>query len=255
MDAVTTRRVVALGASNLTRGFQTVVATARAAWGHDVEVVAALGHGRSFGSESRVLARTIPGILQSGLWQELEALPPRPTKAIVTDIGNDILYGFTHTQILSWVEETVDRLKQFSDDIILAGLPRVGVNDISNARFLFFRSILFPRCRLSFADVAETAERVSEGVAAIAAARGLRFVRLKSDWYGVDPIHIRPSKWREAWQEIVCGDSPPAVGRLSRVEAFRLYLMRPQHQQVFGVECGAEQHGLQLPAGGRIWLY
>jgi hypothetical protein len=255
MAAALTKRVVALGASNLTRGFQTVVATSRAAWGPNVEVVAALGHGRSFGSESRVLARTIPGILQSGLWHELETLPPLPTKAIVTDIGNDILYGFSHTQILAWVEETVDRLKQFSDDIILAGLPRVGAHDISNAKFLFFRSILFPRCRLSFAQVADTAERVNEGVAAIAATRRLRFVRLKRDWYGIDPIHIRPSKWREAWQEIVCGDSWPSLGRLSRLEACRLYLMRPQHQQMFGVEFGAEQHGIQLPAGGRIWLY
>ena len=40
-------RVVAIGASNLTRGFQTVVATARTAWGPDVQLVAALGHGRS----------------------------------------------------------------------------------------------------------------------------------------------------------------------------------------------------------------
>jgi hypothetical protein len=42
-------RVVALGASNLTRGFQTIVSTARLVWGPDVEVLAALGHGRSYG--------------------------------------------------------------------------------------------------------------------------------------------------------------------------------------------------------------
>jgi len=255
MTAGTTTRVVALGASNLTRGFQTVVATARAEWGRDVELIAALGHGRSFGSESRVIARTIPGILQSGVWDHLERLPPAPTRAIISDVGNDILYGFSHTQILAWVEEVVDRLASFSDDIVLAGLPRVGAGDISNAKFLFFRSILFPRCRLSFAEVAGTAQRVNEGVATLAAARGLRFVPLKEAWYGVDPIHIRPSKWREAWQEIVCGDSRPALGRLSRSEALRLYLMRPQRQRVFGVEYGAEQHGFTLPAGGRIWLY
>jgi hypothetical protein len=255
MAARATRRVVALGASNLTRGFQTVVATARAEWGPDVEVIAALGHGRSFGSESRVIARTIPGILESGLWDQLESLPPAPTRAIVSDVGNDILYGFTHTQILTWVHEVVHRLARFSDDIVLAGLPRVGAGDISHAKFLFFRSILFPRCRLSFAEVAETAQRVNDGVAALAAARGLRFVPLKEEWYSVDPIHIRPSKWREAWQEIVCGESRPALGQLSRSEALRLYLMRPQHQRVLGFEYGAEQHGVALPAGGRIWLY
>jgi hypothetical protein len=98
-------RVVALGASNLTRGFQTVVATARAAWELDVEVVAALGHGRSYGSSSRLVVRTLPGILESGLWRQLEWSPQVPTRALVTDVGNDILYGFSAPQILGWVDE------------------------------------------------------------------------------------------------------------------------------------------------------
>ena len=56
-------RIVALGASNLTRGFQTLVSTARGAWGPYVEVLAALGHGRSYGAPSRLVFRTLPGIL------------------------------------------------------------------------------------------------------------------------------------------------------------------------------------------------
>jgi hypothetical protein len=86
-------RIVALGASNLTRGFQTVVATARSMAGPRAEVVAALGHGRSYGMASRLMVRTLPGILQSGLWHQLEVLPPAPTRALVTDVGNDVLYG------------------------------------------------------------------------------------------------------------------------------------------------------------------
>jgi hypothetical protein len=255
MSGSAMKRVVALGASNLTRGFQTVVATARAEWGADVEIVAALGHGRSFGSESRFVARRIPGILQSGLWQQLDREPRVPTLAIVSDVGNDILYGYSYQQILEWVEETVDRLAQYSDDIVVAGLPRVGATDISSARFLFFRSIFFPRCRLSFAEVAATAGRVSEGIEALAGARRFRFVHLKPEWYGVDPIHIRPSMWRPAWQEIVCGEARPALGPLSRAEALRLYLMRPQQQRLFGLDFGVEQQGLTLPAGGTVWLY
>src|SRR5262245_22793414 len=75
-------RVVALGASNLTLGFQNVVATARTAWGPGVEVVAALGHGRSYGANSTVVIRTLPGILQSGLWRKLESLPAATTRGL-----------------------------------------------------------------------------------------------------------------------------------------------------------------------------
>lgn len=248
-------RLVALGASNLTRGLHTVVATARAAWGADVELLAALGHGRSYGADSRFLVRTLPGILQSDLWRDLARLPRVPTRAIVSDVGNDILYGFSHARILAWVEEALDRLGEHADDIVLAGLPRVGVGDISERKFLFFRSVFFPRCRLSFAEVASTAARIGEGVAALAQLRKLRYVELREEWYGVDPIHFRPAAWREAWQEIVCGERSPELGRLSPIEALRLYCMRPQHQQVFGVEFGVEQHGVRLPSGGTVRLY
>src|SRR5947207_14876376 len=86
-------RVVALGASNLTRGLRIVVSTARQTWGPDIEIFGALGHGRSYGADSRVFVRRLPGILQSGLWRDLAARPPVPTRALVTDVGNDILYG------------------------------------------------------------------------------------------------------------------------------------------------------------------
>jgi hypothetical protein len=49
----TMTRIVALGASNLTRGFQTVVATARSMAGPRVEVVAALGHGQTPSTSGR----------------------------------------------------------------------------------------------------------------------------------------------------------------------------------------------------------
>ena len=52
-------RVVALGASNLTRGFATVVSSAQSAWGTRVEVMAALGHGRSYGARSQLVFRAL----------------------------------------------------------------------------------------------------------------------------------------------------------------------------------------------------
>src|SRR5262245_54573300 len=104
-------RIVALGASNLTRGLQTVVSTARGTWGPGVEVLAALGHGRSYGARSHFVFRGLPGILDSGLWGELESRPHVATRALITDVGNDILYGFSPEQTLEWVGEALRRLR------------------------------------------------------------------------------------------------------------------------------------------------
>jgi len=218
-------RVVALGASNLTRGFQTVVSTARAAWGPNVEIVAALGHGRSYGAHSRFVIRTLPGILQSGLWRHLESLSAAPTRALVTDVGNDILYGFSAQQTLAWTAEAVDR-----------------------------RSILIPSCRLSLGEILQTAEQVNDGLAALAAARSIQFLPLNPEWYTFDPIHIRPSHWRPAWQEIL-GSKSRAGRDGGRLEGLKLYFTPPERQWLFGMEQFTPQAGRQLPSGARVWLY
>ena len=245
-------RVVALGASNLTRGFQTVVATARTAWGPDVQVVAALGHGRSYGADSSFVVRRLPAILQSAIWQHLESTPAVPTRALVTDIGNDIVYGFSPAQILAWVDEALTRLARVSDDVVLTDLPMDNIRRLSPGHFRLVRAVFFPSCRLSFEDVVATAEQVNAGLAELAAAHRARFLHLRPSWYGIDPIHIRPSLWRTAWQEIL-GISCPAPP--SRIEALRLYAMRPERQWLFGVEQRTRQAGARLRGGGRVWLY
>jgi hypothetical protein len=254
-SAAEIKTVVTLGASNLTRGFHTVVTTSRAVWGEHVEVLAALGHGRSYGVPSRFIVRTLPGILESGLWRHLESHPTGLTRALVTDVGNDILYGFTADQVLAWVEEAVDRLGRVTRDITLTDLPLASIRRLSAAKFLVFRSILVPSCRLSLARIIETAECVNTGLAALAAARGLRFSRLNPDWYGVDPIHIRPSHWRSAWQEILGVGSGDAIDRGPRGEGLRLYLRPAERQWVCGVERFTPQPGAALAAGVRVSLF
>jgi hypothetical protein len=248
-------RVVALGASNLTRGFQTVVSTARGAWGPDVEVLAALGHGRSYGAHSRAAFRRLPGILESGLWPELESRPRVPTRALVTDVGNDILYGFSAEQTLAWVEESIRRLSRITDDIVLTDLPLASIRRLSSPKFLLFRSVLVPSCRLSLAQVLDGAERVSRGLARLCAKSGARLLALDPKWYGFDPIHIRPALWREAWQQVLGAQPGTASDGHAALESLRLYLLPPERRWLFGVEQVRQQSGVMLPAGGRVWLY
>ncbi len=248
-------RVVALGASNLTRGLHTVVWTARALWGPQVEIFGALGHGRSYGARSHFTVRALPGILDSGLWRELFARPPVVTRALVTDVGNDIMYGYSAEQTLAWVDEAVDRLQRVTADVVLTDLPLDSVRRLSPARFFLYRTLVVPTCRLGLSRLRETAERVQAGLTEMAARRNLTMVRLRPEWYGIDPIHMRPGSWRAAWQEILGAESPRAAAHPSRLEALRLYFMRPERQWLLGLEQYTPQLGTELRAGGRVWLY
>lgn len=255
-------RVVALGASNLTRGFRTVVAAAREAWGPDVEVLAALGHGRSYGGESRVLGRVLPGILQSGLWSELARRPAAPTHAVLTDVGNDVAYGHGAERTLAWVEECLDRLAPCAREVTVTDLPMASLRRLSPLRYLAFRTVLVPSCRLPLARVLDEAQRVSDGLVALAARRSLRLVRLRPEWYGFDPIHVRRRQWRAAWREILLGEEAVRASAAESVtraaalaETVRLYAMAPERSRVLGRERRVEQSGRALPSGGRVWLY
>jgi hypothetical protein len=248
-------RVVALGASNLTRGFQTIVSTARSVWGPEVEVLAALGHGRSYGAPSRFLFRTLPGILKSGLWAELEQRPQVVTRALVADVGNDILYGFSVERTLGWVEEVLIRLGRITKDIVLTDLPLASVYRLSHIKFLAFRSMLVPSCRLTLAQVVDRAERVNEGLGKLSAAYGVKLFHLDPTWYGFDPIHVRPSRWRSAWQQILGAQPEAKSSGGATVESVKLYFMRPEHRWLFGMEQVTPQSGVALRSGGQVWLY
>jgi hypothetical protein len=218
-------------------------------------MIAALGHGRSYGARSSLLVRALPGILESGLWRALESRPETPTRGLVTDVGNDILYGVSAAQTLAWIEQAVRRLKRFTQDIVLTDLPVASIRRLSQPKFLLFRSILVPSCRLSLAQALESAEQVNAGLAELSAAQGVKFFRLNPGWYGFDPIHIRRSQWRSAWQDIF-GSGPGRSGNDgSALEGLRLYLMPPERQWLFGIERFSPQSGVALPSGGRVWLY
>ena len=245
-------RLVALGASNLTRGLATVVAALRHAAGREAEVFAALGLGRSYGMTSRVLARTLPGILECGLWPALEAQPGRATRALVTDVGNDILYGAPAKQILAWVDQCVARLRRVTHDVVIAGLPLDALRRLTPAGFAMFRTLFYPPSRVRFREGLAIAETVEGGLREIAARHGARFVPLHGDWYGLDPVHIRPGAWREAWGEITgLGAGPGAPW----VETARVLTLPAERRRLLGIERLRPQAGTALRRGGRLWLY
>jgi hypothetical protein len=251
-----TQRIVALGASNLTRGLLALTSAADHAFGPKLEVFAALGHGRSYGLRSAFLGRSLPSVLECGLWDALAKRDPAPTRALLTDVGNDILYGAPAARILEWVETSLRRLRPLCQEVVVAGLPLQSIRRLPTWRFLLFRSLLFPRCRLSTAQVLEESQTVDAGLRESAERYGARYFPLPPEWYGFDPIHIMPRFWPTAWQEILgCPEenASPSAGPFR--EWLRLYRLPPERQWLFGREQVRPQQGASLRGGGRLWLY
>src|SRR5204863_9248616 len=121
------------------------VATVRQTWSESVEIMAAMGHGRSYGLDSFVFGKKISGIFPCALWQDLQNRRALPTAALVTDIGNDMLYGISPNQMLDWIERFLDRLAESGAATIVTQIPAASIEQLGERRFQFFRRLFFPR--------------------------------------------------------------------------------------------------------------
>ncbi len=126
--------------------------------------MAAIGHGRSYGVSSTVLGRTLPGIINCGLWEDLERRPPLPTAALVTDIGNDIVYGSDATVVLRWVETCVQRLADRVERLVVTRLPIDSLSATPAWRIHLLSSLIFPSSRVKPAEALAKATQVEPPV-------------------------------------------------------------------------------------------
>jgi hypothetical protein len=253
------RRVILLGASNLTRSFPTVVATVLRTWGEPVEIMAAMGHGRSFGQDSSVLARKIPGIFPCALWQDLERRPPLPTAALVTDIGNDLLYGVPPDRLLEWVENCLDQLAEAGATTVLTQMPIGSVERLSEARFQFFRRLFFPRSRMTLADAKALVRWFNARLIELGETKKIPVISVSAAWYGFDPIHLKRRVLRQAWPELLASwhgaSEPVVVARPSLWTSAYLATRAPWERSLFGVRRRAAQPSGRLADGTTISLY
>lgn len=224
------RNLIVLGASNVSLALPHLWHGVRQSTEQATRLVVVAGHGRSYGLPSTVLGRTLPSILQSKCWETLEHFVPKeaPLEAIITDIGNDIVYGVSASVLGCWIQECVDRLRRWPVRLTMTELPLVSLSRMSRSRFLLFRSLLFPQSTLEFQDALGIGAAVNSIVRSIARDVDARLVAPARDWYGIDPIHIRGSLRRFAWSQIcpLIPDAPP-LPPPTPFDTWRLWRQRP----------------------------
>jgi len=258
MESWPSRRVVVLGASNAVRGISTLIQTVCRAWGGPLDLRAAIGHGRGYVSACWVLGRTLPPIVQCGLWESLADRPTAATSAMLTDIGNDLLYGVTVGRIAHGIETCLERLASRCERITVTSIPIEALQRLTPRRYELLRTMLFPTSRLTREDALSASEELNGRVKDLAARFGADVRHPFPTWYGFDPIHIRRACYGQAWREFLAAwyeDDilPPARG--SWWLWFYLHVQRPQQRGLFGFAQHRVQPTCRLRDGTLVSLY
>ena len=258
-DDVAPQRVVVLGASNVTLSITAIFQSLTSSYDAPIEFLAAHGHGRSYGIETSVLGRRLPSIRDCGLWNALERREPRPTKVLLTDIGNDLIYGQTVDTLFGWVCDCVDRLASADNEIAVAQLPIVNFDRITPRKFAAMKRIFFPSCEVDLSALLERARKISQLLEKEFSERSIRIVEPIASWYGWDPIHVRRRCWSEAWPAILAFSDAKTdrdtSRHLSLWQKLQIKCVAPHERVIFGRKQRKSQPVACFSDGSTISFY
>lgn len=256
MSTTVRPRFVVLGASNVTRGFGSLVARVRGAHDEPVEILAAHGRGRSYGLTSRLLwMRELGAIDTCGLWEAL-ARGSAPTTALVCDIGNDLAYGVPPETIVGWVARALDRLLENGARVVLVGLPLASLDRMGRVRFELARNLIFPGRRIELRALLGSAHDLDLRLEQAAHARRVAFVRPDGAWFGVDPVHARRGDRERMWSAYLRPlGLPGAKPRHALSERWLLLGARPAQRRLLGIAQLTPQPCVWFEDGGSIAIW
>ncbi|HUP25889.1 MAG TPA: hypothetical protein VNB06_23500 [Thermoanaerobaculia bacterium] len=257
--------LVVLGASNVARGLPWLVRTASEPSCGIAELLVAGGHGRSYGLGTRVLGRSLPGILECGLWSCLERLPnPAPIRVVLADIGNDLMYGVPPDRLVSWVESCLERIPREARVTIVAP-PLATLASLSSLRFQILRTLFFPTRRVGWIPLRAAMDQLAGGLRALACDRGVGLLDPPAHWYGLDPIHTRLAQQSRMWRCLLAGvagaggvggEERDAVrADVTARDRWRFWTARPESWALLGTTMGRTQPCARLDGGMRLWMY
>jgi hypothetical protein len=243
----------------LTLAFPRVIGRLRGILAVPPDVLAAIGHGRSYGRASRVLFRELPGIVECGLWRALETTPERETRAFLTDFGNDLVYGAEVDEIADWIALILRRLAAHGARTTLVRLPLESLERLGPMRFSIARGIFYPRHKIDLATIRARASALDARIGTLAVEHGATLVEPRADWYGLDPIHILRAKRDEAWSALLAPlaerEAPAGSTSLRAAERREIARMRPERRRWMGREEARAQPCATLLDGTVLSLY
>lgn len=251
------RSVLVLGASNVSRGLPRLAAMLRSRCAGPVDLFVAAGHGRGYGVNTRVGVRRLPSILASGLWRAAERERVMAPAALITDVGNELLYGLGVAAVAALVREAAGRLADRGATLAITGLPVASLARVGAVRYRLMRTVYVPGCLLSLDGIKEAAAWLDDELRAVAAATGAVFVEQPGAWYGFDAMHLKRRSLDHLWHR-ACDAwglaAPVGPSRATLADWVAIGSRAAEVRSLAGARRLTPQPVIDR-AGLRIWMY
>jgi hypothetical protein len=182
-----------------------------------------------------------------------------PVYALITDVGNDVIYGVPVEGIVAWVSTCIDRLHAAGATVVVTLPPMASIERLGPWRYHIAKSLLFPGRRMPLPEVVRRSRELSDGLTSLGDQDGVTVVEPDGRWYGLDPIHPRrrhlDTAWRKSLGPWAASGAGPARVKASPARWVRLRTATPQHWWLAGRQMGRTQPSARLGDGSTIRLY
>lgn len=196
--------LIFLGASNLARGYYGLIHfLRRQLHPRPLHIFNALGPGRGYCAEGGIFNVVYPPINACGIMDAAResAHPPCRVVALITDIGNDIMYGVPAESIIDCVTELLKTFRELDADVLMTSIPNSLEHEVGKIPFAVLRALFYPKSRVERSQAASAVIEINRFLRNSVSGR-ITLIEDLQDYYGIDIIHFSLLKGQHAWSRI-----------------------------------------------------
>lgn len=193
---------VLLGASNLARGYSALTRNISQSVS-GCEFLNALGPGRGYCAEGGLFNFTYSPIGECRVMDKVRAQQGRRIAVLLTDIGNDIMYGVPEQSLVECLDTLIEKSLQLNAEVFVTSIHVDVRKDMGKASFKLLKAIFYPNSLVTY-DKADSAVKKLNHYLEEKSAQNER-VHLVSglgEFCGMDKIHYSLFKSHLAWSRV-----------------------------------------------------
>ena len=193
-----------LGASNLARSFYGLkCCITRCVFPRPVSFIHAMGPGRGYIYQGGIFNALYPPILHSDILKAArnERKKNKQVVALITDIGNDIMYDISSEKIIGGLQYLFNILGEFETDIFITSIPVDLENDVNESLFHIIRQIYFPKSSVKYSQALNSVKAVNTFIRK-SSNQNISVINDLKPFCGIDKIHYSIFKSQSAWSHI-----------------------------------------------------
>jgi len=213
---------VLMGASNLARGYDGIADCLRNVLGpQTVEILAAMGPGRGYCAEGGILNARYAPILRSGILEAAEGLKTARgcrVLALITDIGNDIMYGVSAEEIIASLDCIFKKLRAMQAEVLVTSIHVDLEHDVGEDLFNLLARIFYPKSSLTWKQAIVEVRKVNHFLES-RSVNEIHLIRGMEAYCGGDRIHYSLDKSFKGWTRVL----EKCFGLLGAAPSFKIH--------------------------------